>query len=226
MALTYGMLKCKVVSDPELKASRHKQEKQYHLHATLRIDQEDGSIADWDCAINVGTNDADDLLNYRLVYDFHHAIVDGLKAASSGFLDLTEKDALPALDFQRSDVLADTGPWRLSDVMDGSVHAEPVASLLRLLQSAQEKQYDVYVFGRKYKDGDGIHDIHMNQGSTGQFLNNGKDDHNDHNDVWQDGAVIVDQGEPELAAYFTAFTQQLVPTDALGNPVNGAQPIG
>jgi hypothetical protein len=226
MALTYGFLKCKVVSDPQLKSSRRKHETQYHLHATLEITLDDGSTAQWDSAINVGTNDADDLLSYKLVYDFHHEIAGTLQAAKSGFSDLTGTGKLPALDFLRSDVLSETGPWRQSDVMDGSAAAEPIASLLRLLRAAQANAYDVYVFGRKYTDGDGIHDVHMNQGSSGSFLNNGVDDHNDHNDVWQDGAVVVDLGKPELAAYFTAFTQQLVPTDNLGNPESGAHPMG
>jgi len=34
----------------------------------------------------------------------------------------------------------------------------------------------------------------------------------------QDGAVFVDMGKAGWAAYCTAFTQQLVPTDNLGNP--------
>jgi uncharacterized protein YukJ len=225
MSLTYGILKCKVVSDPQLKATRRKHETQYHLHSTLEITLPGGSTAHWDSAINVGTNDSDDLLSYKLVYDFRHQIVGELQAAKSGFLDLTRTDLLPALDFLRSDVLRATGPWRQSDVMDGSMEAEPVASLLRLLRAAKANQYYVYVFGRKYTDGDGIHDVHMNQGSSGQFVNNGVDDHNDHNDVWQDGGVVVDLGQPELAAYFTAFTQQFVPTDNLGNPEGGAHPV-
>lgn len=56
----------------------------------------------------------------------------------------------------------------------------------------------MYIFGRKYVD---------------------------HNDVWQDGAVIVDLNQPELAAVFTAFTQQLVPTDDLGNPADDGHPL-
>jgi uncharacterized protein YukJ len=226
MPLTYGFLKCKVISDPRLKSTQRKNETQYHLHSTLEIRLQDGSTAQWDSAINVGTNDADDLLTYKLVFDFRHEVVDMLQAANSGFSDLTESDRLPALDFLRSDVLRETGPWRQSDAMDGSVEVEPVASLLRLLRAAKANQYDVYVFGRKYTDGDGIHDVHMNQGSSGQFLNNGVDDHNDHNDIWQDGGVVVDLGKPELAAYFTAFTQQFVPTDNLGNPKAGAHPVG
>lgn len=225
MALTYGFLKCKIVSDPALKASRHKNEMQYHLHSTLEVAEDDGSTRQWDSAINVGTNDSDDLLKYKFIFDFHHPIITTLKAARSGFSDLTEAEQLPALDFLRSDVLNETGTWRNSDIMDGSNQVEPVASLLRLLSKAHAGNFDVYVFGRKYTDGFGIHDVHMNQGSQGSFLNNGVDDHNDHNDIWQDGAVIVDTQQPELAAYFTVFTQQLVPTDKLGNPDADSHPV-
>jgi|SRR5271165_151850 len=225
MALTYGCLKCKIVTDPVLKSSRHKNEIQYHLHSTLEITAQDGSTQQWDSAINVGTNDSDDLLKYKLVYDFHHPVIGNLKASASGFADLTNTDTLPALDFLRSDLLSETGPWRDSDIMDGSDQVEPVASLLRLLRKARAGKFDVYVFGRKYTDGLGIHDVHMNQGSQKSFLNNGKDDHNDHNDVWQDGAVVVDLGQPELSAYFTVFTQQLVPTDELGNPDEESHPV-
>ena len=226
MTLKYGYVKCKVVSDPKLQGKRHKQEVQYHLHVTLLVATVDGASQKWDSAINVGTNDADDLLEYRLVYDFHHPLRDTLAAAAPGFHDLTGSNALPALDFLRSDVLAETGGWRDSDVMDGTAHPEPVASLERLLRRAREQQADVYVFGRAYSDGLGIHDVHMNQGSgSDTFRNNGQDDHNDHNDVWQDGAVLVDLGEPEWAGYFTAFTQQQVPSDDLGNPVAASHPI-
>lgn len=62
MTLTYGYVKCTVVSEPVLKGSRHGHETQYHLHANLRVGSEN-----WDTAINVGTNDADDLLKYKLV---------------------------------------------------------------------------------------------------------------------------------------------------------------
>ena len=89
MALTYGFLKCKIVSDPALKASRHKNEMQYHLHSTLEVAEDDGSTRQWDSAINVGTNDSDDLLKYKFIFDFHHPIITTLKAARSGFSDLT-----------------------------------------------------------------------------------------------------------------------------------------
>jgi uncharacterized protein YukJ len=226
MSLTYGFVKCKVTSKPVLKSSRRKKEIQYHMHATLSVPVKGGPAQKWDSAINVGTSDADDLLRYRLLFDFHHPVLETLRKTAAGFTDLTSGDALPAFDFLRSDVLAETGSWRDSDVMDGSEVPEPVASLKRLLTRARTAKADVYIFGRTYTDGShGIHDVHMNQGSTGSFLNNGHDDHNDHNDIWQDGAVLVDFGDPEAAAYVTAFTQQLVPTDDLGNPVEDSHEI-
>jgi uncharacterized protein YukJ len=103
--------------------------------------------------------------------------------------------------------------------MDGSDQVEPTATLKRLLSRAHQENRDVYVFGRFYAEGDGIHDVHLNQGSTGSFVHREGDDSNDHNDIWQDGALLVDLGEPEWAAYFSAFNQQLVPTDDLGNPL-------
>jgi len=221
MTLTYGYLKSKISSATSLKATRRKSEIQYHLHAQFNAGAES-----WEAAINVGTNDSDDLLKYRLVYDFHHGMIETIKNAPLGFHDLTGASSLPALDFLRSDVLKETGNWRDSDVMDGTDLPEPVASLERLLRKAAASNADVYIFGRKFTDDTpGVHDVHQNQGSQRQFLNNGQDDHNDHNDVWQDGAVLVDLGPDGWAGYFTAFTQQYIPTDKLGNPTEDSHPV-
>ena len=91
MALTYGFVKCKIVSDPVLQSSRHKNEIQYHLHSTLEVTAEDGSTQQWDSAINVA-NDSDDLLQYKLIFDFHHTIVGTLRSAGSGFAGLRSEE--------------------------------------------------------------------------------------------------------------------------------------
>jgi len=220
MGLAYGYVKAKVTSEPYMKRIKHRNEMQYHLHFDLLVN---GS--DWDVAVNVGTNDSDDLLKYKLIYDFRHPIVQELKTAQAGRHDLVGS-ASPALDFYRkSDLFDNTGGWRDSDVMDGSSYPEPAASVKRLITKAYEQQYDVCIFGRFYIEGNGIHDTHMNQGSSGSFIHTAGDDSNDHNDVWQDGAVFVDLGEESWAAYFGAFNKQTVPTDNLGNPVQGGAPI-
>jgi len=92
--------------------------------------------ATWDAAVNVGTNDSDDLLKYKLAFDFRHPIIQTLAAADAGSHDLTDADKPPAPDFLRSDLLANTGKWRDSDVMDGSDEVEPAGSLKRLLSRA------------------------------------------------------------------------------------------
>ncbi|WP_323121009.1 DUF2278 family protein [Burkholderia alba] len=221
MSLDYGFAKAKVKQIVGLRSVGRGSEIQYHVHLTLAL-----PTGDWDVAINVGTNDADDLLTYKLVYDFQHPVTQTLAQAAEGYTDLTNRDALPALDFMRSDILNGTGAWRPSDVMDGSEQPEPIPSVMRLVTAAQQQGLDLYVFGRRYAEGNGIHDTHMNQGSTGvHFQHRAGDDGNDHNDVWQDGALLVDLGGAQWAAYFAAFEQQAVPTDSLGNPLPGAGPI-
>jgi uncharacterized protein YukJ len=227
MKKDYGFVKCKLASDQiPLKGSTNHQthETQYHLHPALSVSDGQGGVEDWDSAINVGTNDSDDLVQYKIVNDFHHSITGTLQGSPDGFNELSDVQKLPALDFLRSDILAETGPWRSTDPMDGDESAEPIKSIKRMLVRAYNSHADVYLFGRLYdQGGSGIHDIHMNQGSQGKhFFNDGSD--KDGNLVWQDGAVIVDFGT-SWTAYFAVFTQQVVPTDNLGNPAPGAHPI-
>ena len=196
----------------------HQRETQYHLHCDLAL----AGGATWDCAINVGTDDADDLLQYRLVYDFHHAdTIATLTGLPPGATPIDAKGA-PALDYLRSTILNETGAWRVSDVMDGSTEAEPVKSVMRLLQNAQTAGGEVFIFGRFYEGGDlGIHDTHMNQGSTGAFLNIPQNAGKDVNAIWQDGALFVHLPQDDRwVAYFAAFENQRTPTDDNGNPLN------
>jgi len=217
MPLPYGFLKGAISSDIWLKGTRGRGETQYHLHFSMPIGGQP-----FDVAVNVGTNDDDDSLLFKLAFDFHHPITTTLSQAPQGQNNLTGQAALPALDFLRSDIGTDTGDWRRSDPMDGSDAPEPVASVKRLLTQAASSGWTVYVFGRFYIGGDlGVHDIHMNQGSTGEHFHNPGGDpppHWDGNDIWQDGAIFVDRGDQGFAAYFSRFTQQVTPTDDLGNP--------
>jgi uncharacterized protein YukJ len=232
MTITYGFVKCKVSSILPIvpKHIPDQNETQYHLHAKLLVAAPNGGTAQWDTAVNVGTDDAGDLLRYKLVPNYRNDLTDALAAAQAGPTELTGTQAPPALDFLRTGVLKGTGAWKVSAVMNGSEALEPFASLKALLAQAREQGADVYVFGRFYEEGGGLHDIHMNQGSKGKFLNHGKD-HDahgkliDHNDAWQDGAVLVDLGDAGWTAYFTAFTKQFVPTDDRGNPVAGGHQI-
>jgi uncharacterized protein YukJ len=232
MTLKYGYVKCKVSSILPIvsKFIADQNETQYHLRAKLLVATPNGGTETWDTAINVGTDDDDDLLRYKLHSPYQNPLTAMLSSAQPGPHELTETQGLPALDFLRTNVLTGTGTWQLSAIMNGSEHLEPFASLKALLLKAKQQGADVYVFGRFYQEGGGLHDVHMNQGSKGnKYFNHGVDFAHghliDHNDIWQDGAVLVDLGQSGWSAYFTAFTQQLVPTDNQGNPGQGSHGI-
>jgi hypothetical protein len=84
---------------------------------------------------------------------------------------------------------------------------------------AQARQADVYAFGEKwgpepstpdkvfsFLPGNGIHDIHMNQG-------NPRGSHDEDNGVWQDGGVLIHfADENRWVAYFLKFQSQAVHT--------------
>jgi uncharacterized protein YukJ len=217
--LPYGFLKGQVSAGPHLQwKKQHNHEIQYHLHFSILVDGNP-----WEVAVNVGTNDDDDLLMYKLVFDFHHPLTQTLAAAASGQNVLTGQSASPGLDFVRDPgIFQETSDWTHSEKMDGSDAVQPVASMKRLLSQAFASGWTVYVFGRFFDDGDGVHDVHMNQGSSGEhFFNDGAEPrppHWDGNDVWQDGALFVDRGEQGFAAYFARFTKQSTDTDQRGNP--------
>jgi uncharacterized protein YukJ len=83
----------------------------------------------------------------------------------------------------------------------------------------------IYAFGEKWgpetdkKDqyfkflpGNGIHDIHMNQGNSGKYM---KD-----NGVYQDGGLIFQYPNGKWVAFFFAFQSQTFKTDNKGNPMS------
>jgi len=59
--------------------------------------------------------------------------------------------------------------------------------------------------------GNGIHDIHMNQGNGGQYAND--------NGTYQDGALIIESPDSTCQVFFIAFQSQTFQTDDNGNPV-------
>jgi hypothetical protein len=72
------------------------------------------------------------------------------------------------------------------------------------------------VFG--FRPGNGVHDIHMNQGSTGRFARD--------NGVWQDGGLFLHfPGGDQWVAVFLAFQSQAWHTDdRTGGPLPGLVP--
>jgi len=81
--------------------------------------------------------------------------------------------------------------------MDGSDAVEPVATLGRLLSKAHRENARRLCV-RPFLQGGRRHSRRTSQSGIEERLHSSPgDDSNDHNDVWQDGAVMINVGEPE-----------------------------
>jgi len=72
----------------------------------------------------------------------------------------------------------------------------------------EENKPDQYF---KFVPGNGVHDIHMNQGNSGQYAQD--------NGAYQDGALMIAYADNTWRAFFFAFQSQTFDTDDQGNPI-------
>ena len=135
----------------------------------------------------------------------------------AGLTGLAGRDANPAIDYVRSRV--NGAPLVTRDQMtplplpgQGASGNLQNAVVQFLNQAVADPQGTVYAFGAQYTSGQGIHDIHMNQG-------NPAGDHSGDNGIWQDGLLVFNMpAKKQWAAVFIAFQQQAWNTDAGGTP--------
>jgi uncharacterized protein YukJ len=87
-----------------------------------------------------------------------------------------------------------------------------------LFKNAIEKDATLYIFGEKFDDGKGIHQIHMNQGNFYNPANPKSKGWYKENGPRQDGGILLDVGDGNWEAFFVAFASQSTETDRAGNP--------
>ena|SRR5882672_577901 len=151
------------------------------------------------------------------------AYVRKLQALKPGFTKLPSKAGGLAMDYVRASSL------KRESMKEVPPDAPGVDNDLKdKVEDAIVKAMDqvgsvIYAFGQrwgpeknkrdqyfKFLPGNGIHDIHMNQGNSGKYK---KD-----NGVYQDGGLVIERPGPKLAAFFFAFQSQTFETDDKGNP--------
>lgn len=81
------------------------------------------------------------------------------------------------------------------------------------LETVLNQGNKLYIFGEFFNTGNGVHDIHQNQGDP---LNS---QWSSSNGIWQDGATIVQKANGEFVGFFNKFTSQSYFTDNLGHPI-------
>lgn len=187
-----------------------------HIH----LFYDDGSGGNFDDArrasINVKSSSELSELVFWLVQDLRHPIMDALPGLDRGFQRIPSQAGGMALDYIRGNLI-DLGTGRILPHDQPGSHDDIIDFVMPELEAAISRNATVYLFGEPYSDMQGIHDVHMNQGSQGQFKK--------YNGVWQDGGIILHfPDEDRFAAIFLAFASQAVHTDeASGHSLPGSQ---
>jgi uncharacterized protein YukJ len=170
-------------------------------------------------AVNVRSQQSPPDLLYLVDDDLRHPVTATLPGLVSGWHALAPGPGGPNLDFIRANLFdrADmrvlppdvAGPDNdLADLLAHYVQRAIGDAAARVFAFGQrwgpEQHTQDEVFG--FEPGNGVHDIHMNQGSSGEFRRD--------NGVWQDGGLIMHfPSENRWVGIFLAFQSQAWHTD-------------
>lgn len=209
MALkSYGVLKGRPI-EVRLGTS---QNAHYQVHL---IDE----TTDYRIAINVKSALAPSEVEYIVVEEFQHPIIDRVIGLRDGFTALAAIPTSGALDYIRGN-LFDRALMRPLPFDVPGTDNDLNEKINRIMQRALgDEKAIVYAFGEKwgpeggkrdkffgFLPGNGIHDIHMNQGNVGRFV--------DDDGVWQDGGLLVHfPTQQEWVGIFLKFQSQAWHTD-------------
>lgn len=169
-------------------------------------------------AVNVKSGVEPSVLYYYVDEEFDHPIKEELEALPFGFHPLKSRPGGISLDYIRGNLLDCSKMKLLPHEIPG-----PDNDLNELLHKyiaraiGMEKS-ELYAFGARwgpeaerdkyfgFKPGNGIHDIHMNQGNVGKWIGD--------DGVWQDGGLIIHlPDENKWVAIYLAFQSQCFHTD-------------
>jgi uncharacterized protein YukJ len=197
----------------------------YQLH--LR----DGDGGDYRGAVNVLSKEPPSELLYLVDDDLRHPVTDAVDALAAGWHPLAPGPGGANLDLIRGNLVDPALLRPLPPDVDGP--ANDVADVLDhyVRRAADDPRARVCVFGQRwgpepdtrdkifgFRPGNGVHDVHMNQGNSPAFR---RDD-----GVWRDGGLLLHfPGESRWVGIFLAFQSQAWHTDDVtGHAVEGAQP--
>ena len=170
-------------------------------------------------AVNVQSMQPPSELRYLVDDDFSHPVTDDLASFTEGWTTLQSQPGGASLDYIRGNLFDPVGMRLLPAELPGE--RNDLADLLDsyLLRTVEDPNATVYAFGQRwgpdqghpdptfgFSPGSGVHDIHMNQGNSEQFVGD--------DGVWQDGALLLRfAATPRWVAIFLAFQSQSWHTD-------------
>ncbi|MEU2223001.1 DUF2278 family protein [Streptomyces sp. NPDC018347] len=207
---TYGVLIARAVATRRegAKGTPH-----YQIHLT------DDTGTHYRAAVNVLSQQRPSDLLYLVDNDVRHPLTAALEGLPGGWNTLPPGPGGPNLDFVRGNLFDPSAMRTLPPDVAG-----PDNDLADLLDHYVRRAVDdpgarLYVFGSRFGPepatedkvfgflpGNGVHDIHMNQGNSGRFT--------DDDGVWQDGGLLLHfPGQPRWVGIFLAFQSQAWHTD-------------
>ena len=183
-------------------------------HYQVRIDAGGTSYR---IAVNVLSQESPSELLYLVSDDLRHPVTDAVAGLGAGWHDLPSRPGGGALDFIRGNLFTRSamrplapdvaGPDNdLADFLDRYVKraiADPGALVYAFGERwGPESGVRDKIFG--FKPGNGVHDIHMNQGNSARFRGD--------DGAWQDGGLLLRLGG-RWVGIFLAFQSQAWHTD-------------
>jgi uncharacterized protein YukJ len=196
-------------------------------HYQVRID---GGDTDYRIAVNVKSVGMPAELLYLVDDNFRHPVTTGLRALPDGFTALASRPDSGALDFIRGNLFNRRDMKPLPHNVPGPDNDLNEKVDFQVRRARRDPAARIYAFGARwgpedapdkifhFAPGNGIHDIHMNQGNDRK--------HRGDDGVWQDGALLLQfPGEDRWVAIFLAFGSQAWHTDdRTGHRIVGVEP--
>ena len=181
-------------------------------------------------AVNVLSQQAPSELLYLVDEDLRHPVTAALAGLELGWHALPSQPGGASLDFIRANLF---DPARMRTLPpDVSGPDNDLADLLdhNVTRAMADGRGTLHAFGQRwgpeaeqadstfgFRPGNGVHDIHMNQGNDTRFQ---ADD-----GVWQDGALLIHfPAESRWVGIFLAFQSQAWHTDDVTGHATGAAP--
>ena len=194
-----------------------------HPHFQVHIKGEEGEV-DYRIAVNIQSQAFPSEVLYFVSEDFKSEDITILPTLENGITKITNKNQDIALDYIRGGLFDPKKMVPLPDELPGEDN-DLSEKLRRYIEEAKEKNAIVYAFGERwgpesrepdqyfnFTPGNGIHDIHMNQGNVGRWKRD--------NGSWQDGGMLIHfEEENRWVGIFLAFQSQSWCTDEDGNTV-------
>ena len=189
-----------------------------------QILMQDDNDTKYRVAVNVKSKEFPSEVLYLVSEDFKSENITKLQNLKSGFTEIVHNNPPIALDYYRGKLFNFKDMIPLPPIIPGDDN-DLNEKIEHYIKEAIDNDAIIYAFGQrwgpennkpdkyfKFTPGNGIHDIHMNQGSIGQFA---KD-----NGIWQDGGILIHfENTQKWVGIFLAFQSQTLPTDENGDPI-------